>query len=80
MRSMVPAKKDPHNLLALSVLFLIVLFLTSCHTSPLYPDYFGADSAIFALIGKGMTEGKTLYADLGTGIRGRRKSRPCADS
>lgn len=76
MRSMVPAKKDLHNLLALSVLFLIVLFLTSCHTSPLYPDYFGADSAIFALIGKG----KTLYADLGTGIRGRRKSRPCADS
>lgn len=61
---MVPAKKDLHNLLALSVLFLIVLFLTSCHTSPLYPDYFGADSAIFALIGKGMTEGKTLYADL----------------
>lgn len=48
----------------LSLFYLLALLLFSCYTSPIYPNYLGYDSAIFSLIGKGMTEGKLLYADL----------------
>lgn len=44
--------------------FLVGMFFASANTSPLYPKYFAGDSAIFNLIGKGMTEGKTVYKDL----------------
>lgn len=44
--------------------FLVGMFFASANTSPLYPKYFAGDSAIFNLIGKGMTEGKIVYKDL----------------
>ena len=45
-------------------LYLIGMILCSAYTSPLYSNYFGADSALFTLIGKGITEGKIVYKDL----------------
>ena len=48
----------------LSLCYLAALLIFSCYTSPFYPNYLGYDSAIFSLIGKGLAEGKYLYADL----------------
>ena len=64
MWSFLKREKDLCYLLALAGCFLVVIFLTSCYTSPLYPDYYGYDSAIFSLLGKGITEGKNLYTEL----------------
>ncbi len=57
-------KKDCTNLLCLYICFLIAHLLCSSFTSPLYPHYFGDDSAIFSLMGKGITQGKILYLDM----------------
>ncbi|MBO5323892.1 MAG: hypothetical protein J6A88_07330 [Oscillospiraceae bacterium] len=59
--------KSNNDLLNLPILFALSLagmFLLSCYTSPLYPNYLGLDSAIFSLLGKGIAEGKDLYTDL----------------
>ena len=58
--------KTSEIVLIISILsiFFIAMFLASGFTSPLYPYYFGGDSAIFSLIGKGIIEGKILYKDL----------------
>lgn len=58
------SKKDLSNLMILYICFIVVMFLTSCFTSPLFPNRFGQDSAIFSLLGKGLLEGKDLYTDL----------------
>lgn len=47
---------------AFSAIAFILLFSPS--TSPLYPQFFGADSAIFQVIGKGWTMGQLPYRDL----------------
>ena len=52
------------TLLILGVVFIAAMFIFSCHTSPLYPNLFGWDSAIFSLLGKGMLAGKELYSEL----------------
>lgn len=57
-------KYDLRNLSILCFLFLAALFVFSCYTSPLYPNFFGYDSAIFSLMGKGIVEGKSLYTEL----------------
>ena len=57
-------RKEIRLLLALSLCYILGLFLFSMHTSPLYPNLLGVDSAIFSLLGKGIVEGKTLYLDL----------------
>lgn len=59
-------KSNQHtiNIILLITLFLIAMLFFSCYTSPLYPNYFGYDSAIFLLLGKGLCEGKDLYIDL----------------
>ncbi|MBR2879368.1 MAG: hypothetical protein IKC02_01705 [Oscillospiraceae bacterium] len=57
-------KRDLITLLILSVFFVAAMFVFSCYTSPLYPNYFGWDSAIFSLLGKGMLAGKELYTEL----------------
>lgn len=44
--------------------FALGMWLLSCSTSPIYPFYYGQDSAIFSLIGKSMISGKTVYRDL----------------
>ena len=44
--------------------FVIGMICFSKTTSPLFPYEFGADSAIFSLLGKSMLNGKTLYKDL----------------
>jgi len=57
-------KNDAVLLLMLSGCFLFAEFLFSYFTSPIFPYTFGDDSAIFSLMGKGVTEGKILYTDL----------------
>ena len=57
-------KEDLTNLAVLAACFLCAMLLCSAYTSPVYPNYFGYDSAIFSLLGKGITEGKQLYTDL----------------
>jgi hypothetical protein len=57
-------KDDLRNLLILFGSFLATQFLFSIFTSPVFPYSYGDDSAIFSLMGKGVTEGKTLYNDL----------------
>ena len=57
-------KEDIKNLLILFGCFLFAQLLFSCFTSPLFPYNAGDDSAIFSLMGKGITEGKILYIDL----------------
>lgn len=43
---------------------LLCLLFASRNTSPLYPGLVSDDAAIFLLIGRGMTRGYRLYADL----------------
>ena len=57
-------KRDLITLLILGIFFIAAMFVFSCYTSPLYPNYFGWDSAIFSLLGKGMISGKELYTEL----------------
>lgn len=57
-------KKERIALLLISVIFIMAMFIFSGYTSPLYPNYFGWDSAIFSLLGKGILAGKNLYTDL----------------
>lgn len=57
-------KNDLFNLLVIFFLTILGMLVFSCHTSPLYPNCLGYDSAIFSLLGKGFIEGKTLYTDL----------------
>lgn len=51
-------------LIVVLAMFLVGMLLCSTHTSPLFPSNYGSDSALFTLIGKGLTEGKILYKDL----------------
>ncbi|MBE7016865.1 MAG: hypothetical protein E7420_01715 [Ruminococcaceae bacterium] len=57
-------KRDYISLSLISVIFIVSMIGFSCYTSPLYPNCFGWDSAIFSLLGKGMVEGKGLYTEL----------------
>lgn len=63
MHKLIKNNETP-KLLVVLLLALAGMFVFSCSTSPLYPDYFGYDSAIFSLLGKGLTQGKELYVDL----------------
>lgn len=56
--------KEMGKLLTVLIASVVGLLFFSCHTSPLYPNFFGYDSAIFSLLGKGIVEGKNLYVDL----------------
>ena len=51
-------------LLIIMGLFVACMFLASGSTSPLYPYSFSGDASIFALIGKGIVNGKMPYVDL----------------
>ena len=44
--------------------YVFSMLMLSSHTSPIYENALGWDSAIFSLMGKGLCEGKTLYVDL----------------
>lgn len=57
-------KNDLLIIVAFSIAFVVGLLLLSDSTSPLYPYSLGADSSIFSLLGKGMTEGRELYTGL----------------
>ena len=57
-------QEDGRNLAVLAACYLGAMLLCSGYTSPLYPNYFGYDSAIFSLLGKGITEGRQLYTEL----------------
>lgn len=46
------------------VITCIAMLICSAYDSPLFPLYNSSDSAIFMLIGKGITEGKLPYVDL----------------
>ena len=64
---MIGIKKPEINIKWLSILlftFVLGMFFFSAYTSPLYPNYYGADSALFTLLGKGISEGKIIYKDL----------------
>lgn len=47
-----------------TVCVFAIILVCAANTSPLYPYYTNGDSAIFLLIGKGITEGKVCYVDL----------------
>lgn len=49
------------GLFAVAFLYLLVC---SGYTSPLFPDMINYDSAIFMMVGKGILEGKELYAEI----------------
>ena len=50
--------------LTAGIITCIVMLICSAYDSPLFPLYNSSDSAIFMLIGKGITEGKLPYVDL----------------
>lgn len=50
--------------LVLSILGILFVFFFSYSTSPLYPDYYGGDSAQFLTIGKEWMLGKIPYKEL----------------
>ena len=50
--------------LFVAIITCIVMLICSAYDSPLFPLYNSSDSAIFMLIGKGITEGKLPYVDL----------------
>lgn len=52
------------TLVILCFIFLLGMLLCAVFTSPLFPYSLGDDSALFTLIGKGITEGKVVYKDL----------------
>ena len=54
---------DRRSLIA-AVITCLVMLICSAYDSPLFPLYNSSDSAIFMLIGKGITEGKIPYVDL----------------
>lgn len=57
-------RKDVRCLLMLFLIYTFAMLVFSCYTSPMYPNLFGADSAIFSLLGKGIAEGRDLYTEL----------------
>lgn len=57
-------QKDFAYLGIILLLYIVALLITSKSTSPLYPHVYGEDSALFSLLGKGILQGKTLYAEL----------------
>lgn len=57
-------RNDIVALLVIGICFVLALLVFSCCTSPLFPHYYGVDSAIFSLLGKGILEGKQLYTEL----------------
>ena len=52
------------NCLLIAATTIVVMLICCAYTSPLYPYYYNGDNAIFLLLGKGITEGKTCYVDL----------------
>lgn len=64
MKTQSNRKKDLTCLSIIYLCYILVLLVTSAFTSPLYPHYYGDDSALFSLLGKGILEGKILYVDL----------------
>lgn len=52
------------ELIAVSAVFVVLMLFCSGYTSPLCPFFYGGDSAIFRLIGKGMIHGMLPYVDL----------------
>lgn len=56
--------KDVVCLTVLYVSYIFALLIASSFTSPLYKHFPGDDSALFSLLGKGILQGKILYADL----------------
>lgn len=64
---MITIKKSEVNkglLVILAITFVLGMFVFSAFTSPIYPSFYGGDSALFTLLGKGIVEGKTIYKDL----------------
>lgn len=57
-------KSEIIQLLILGICLIAGMLMFSMSTSPLTPDMLGLDSSIFSLLGKGVSEGKTLYVDL----------------
>lgn len=57
-------KKEKNILFMLLALFVTGMLFASASTSPLYPQHYGGDSAIFLLIGKGIVNGKMPYVEL----------------
>lgn len=58
-------KKNKNKILLIfAIVFIIGMSLCSYSTTPVFPDIYGGDSAIFALLGEGIISGKTLYVDL----------------
>lgn len=57
-------QKDLFNLLLLFAIYTVAMLVFSYYTSPLFPNLFGWDSAIFTLLGKGVLGGKEMYIGL----------------
>ena len=57
-------KTEKITLVTFFVIFILGMLIFSFHTSPFYPYSNKGDSALFTLVGQGISEGKTLYTDL----------------
>lgn len=56
--------KNNKNVLCIIILSILFLFFYSANTSPLYPDFYGWDSAFFSLVGRMVNDGKFMYVDI----------------
>ena len=56
-------QKVKYKYMIAGVVTCFVMLICSAYDSPLFPLYNSSDSAIFMLIGKGITEGKLPYVD-----------------
>ena len=64
MKNVIDKRKNKIILVIFLSVYLLGMLLASSFTSPLYPWDYGGDSAIFSLVGQGITQGKFLYVDL----------------
>ena len=61
---MITQANEKKILMGIGFVFVIAMVFCSSFTSPLYPNYYGDDSAVFVLIGKAIVNGKIVYKDL----------------
>lgn len=64
MKGTICEKNSKKILFIFLIVFVLGMLLAAGSTSPLYPQHYGGDSAIFLLIGKGIINGKIPYVEL----------------
>ena len=63
MKTTIKMSSNNKDFIIISIIGVVLLFFVSPYTSPLNP-YYGYDSAVFMIMGKGILAGKVPYIDL----------------